>query len=190
MATGRVIVLNGTSSSGKTTLLKAIQERSASPWLDLGLDRFLTTLPTRYLSTHWPEVFTYRYDATGEIEHIQTAPVGDHLATAMHRAIEAVARGGADVVAEHVLLSSAWAADLVERLTDLPTLYVGVTCPVDVLETRERDRGNRTLGQARAQVGVVHQHLAAVRGGSGYDVEVDTSETSPDAAARVVLERT
>ncbi|HRL14697.1 MAG TPA: hypothetical protein PKX07_22635, partial [Aggregatilineales bacterium] len=50
----------------------------------------------------------------------------------------------------------------------------GIRCPLAVLEQRERDRKDRTLGQARAQFDVIHA-------GKTYDVEVDTSQA--DAAA-------
>ncbi|MDP9365585.1 MAG: chloramphenicol phosphotransferase CPT family protein, partial [Chloroflexota bacterium] len=39
----------------------------------------------------------------------------------------------------------------------------------------ERARGDRTLGQARAQLGPVHAHDA-------YDLEVDTARLDPAAA--------
>jgi chloramphenicol 3-O-phosphotransferase len=46
---GTIILLNGTSSSGKTTLLKTLQAALPEPFLDSGLDRFLWMLPKRYL---------------------------------------------------------------------------------------------------------------------------------------------
>lgn len=49
-----------------------------------------------------------------------------------------------------------------------------------MLAERERLRGDRTLGQALAQVPVVHAHGA-------YDLEVDTSTLDPERAADVVL---
>jgi chloramphenicol 3-O phosphotransferase len=38
---GRILLLNGTSSSGKTTLVRALQARLADPWLEIGIDRFV-----------------------------------------------------------------------------------------------------------------------------------------------------
>jgi chloramphenicol 3-O phosphotransferase len=46
---GTIIFLNGTSSSGKTSLLKAIQNSFEEPLLDVGLDKFIWMLPERYL---------------------------------------------------------------------------------------------------------------------------------------------
>jgi len=53
---------------------------------------------------------------------------------------------------------------------------VGVQCPLDVVEERERSRNDRTLGQARAQIDKVHTHLT-------YDLAVDTSLANPATCA-------
>jgi chloramphenicol 3-O phosphotransferase len=54
-----------------------------------------------------------------------------------------------------------------------------VRCPLEVVLRRERERKDRTIGQAEAQHAVVHRW-------GGYDVEVDTSELSAEeAAARI-----
>ncbi|GAB2676713.1 chloramphenicol phosphotransferase CPT family protein [Thalassiella azotivora] len=182
---GRVVVLNGTSSAGKSTLLRAVQDAEDAPWLDLGLDRFLGTLPRRYLGPRWPEVQRYRHGPDGAISAVEPGPAGDLLTRAMHRAVAAAARSGADVVVDHVLLSPAWARDLVAALDGLPVLWVRVGCPPDVLVRREAERGERTLGQAAAQLPVVHAALAAAD--RDYDLEVDTSTTSPQEGAAAVL---
>jgi chloramphenicol 3-O phosphotransferase len=37
----RIIFLNGCSSAGKTSISKAIQELSDTPWLHIGIDTFI-----------------------------------------------------------------------------------------------------------------------------------------------------
>ena len=44
----RIIFLNGCSSSGKTSISKAIQEISSSPWLHMGVDTFIGMLPSKF----------------------------------------------------------------------------------------------------------------------------------------------
>ena len=53
----------------------------------------------------------------------------------------------------------------------LDVFTVGVTCPIEVLEARERARGDRVLGRARGLAGVVHGFL-------DYDLMVDTGAVS------------
>lgn len=176
---GTVLVLNGTSSAGKTSLAHALQERWPGPLLEAGLDRHLTMLPRRYLGAAWPEVFGYRM--SGElVAHVEPGPVGDRLARAMHRSVAALAGAGMDVVVDHVLLTSQWAFDLAAALDGVTAVLVGVRCEPPVLVEREQSRGERTLGQAQAQLPLVHAHGA-------YDVEVDTAVLDPGAAADAVM---
>jgi chloramphenicol 3-O phosphotransferase len=177
---GWVLVLNGTSSSGKTSLGRALQERWAGPLLDAGLDRHLEMLPRRYLGAAWPEVYAYAYTADGSIASVTVGPVGEQLHRAMHRSVAALARSGVDVVVDHVLLERRWAVDLAQVLEGVPAALVGVRCPVDVLAARERARADRTVGQSVAQHQAVHSHGA-------YDVEVDTSVLTADEAAERVV---
>ncbi|HET7736417.1 MAG TPA: AAA family ATPase [Nocardioidaceae bacterium] len=175
-----IVVLNGTSSSGKSTLAKALQDVLSRPALLVGIDTFVFALPRRFVNdpVHWSEVFRYEY-VEGVIDRIAPAPLGDRLVRGLHRAVAALADDGLDVVVDHVLLSQEWADDLTACLAPYDVLRVGVTCPVEVLDAREAARGDRTLGQARAQHPVVHTFLE-------YDVVVDTSANTPEECADTV----
>jgi chloramphenicol 3-O phosphotransferase len=182
MATGRVIVLNGTSSSGKSTLLRALQARLDGPWLGVGIDTVVFALPKRYLDQPlWSEVFRY-VDAEPGADaafRIETGELGQHLVEGMHRMIASLADAGLAVIVDHVLLDPAWVVDLARRLAAHEVLFVGVRCPREVVVERERARRDRTIGQAAAQFEVVHR-------AGGYDLEVDTSVLSPEAAADAI----
>ena len=80
---GRVIVLNGTSSSGKSTLLRALQARLEGPWLGVGIDTVVFALPKRYLDPPgWAEVFRYVPPEPGAAApfRIETGELGLRLA--------------------------------------------------------------------------------------------------------------
>ena len=106
MDKGTVIILNGTSSSGKTSIVKALQEVLDEPYLDAGIDKFLFMLPKCYLNEPlWHRVIDYFYadpiNRTGL--SIKAGPVGHRVIAGMHRSIAALARAGNNVVADHVL---------------------------------------------------------------------------------------
>ncbi len=170
---GVIILLNGTSSSGKTSLVRALQDALDAPLLDAGIDRFLWMLPKRYLNPPlWDDVLGRATEA---------GATGQRLMSGMHHAIAALARAGNHVVADHVLVDARWVEECARLFCDLPAYFVAVRCPLDVLEQRERQRQDRTLGQARAQFDLVHAHGI-------YDLEVDTSLASPEQCAQQIVD--
>jgi chloramphenicol 3-O phosphotransferase len=176
---GRVIVLNGTSSSGKSTLSRALQARLEGPWLGVGIDTVVFALPKAYLNPPlWGEVFRYvpREEKSAAPFRIETGELGHRLIEGMHRMVAALADAGLDVIVDHVLLEPEWLPDLRDRLAGQEVLVVGVRCPLDVVVAREAARKDRTIGQAAAQFDVVHR-------AGGYDLEVDTSLLAADEAA-------
>ncbi len=171
---GTVIFINGTSSSGKSSIVRALQDRLEPPPLDMGVDRFIFMLPRRYLSRPlWDDVL-------GRADH--AGPVGHRLISGMHHAIAATASTGLDVIADHVLVEKSWVDECARLFADLPAYLIGVQCPLEVLEERERSRRDSTLGQARAQFAVIHKYVV-------YDLEVDTSRLTPEECADRIAAR-
>lgn len=180
---GNVIFLNGTSSSGKTSIVRALQETLEEPYLDAGIDKFLWMLPKRYIHEPacWQQIF--RYDWHGEVGkssfNIVTGDLGKQLISGMHRAVAQLSLGGSHAIVDHVMLEPAWLEECARLFAELPAWLIGVRCPLEVLEEREMSRKDRTLGQARAQFHRVHA-------GAIYDLEVDTSLLSPaECAAKI-----
>ncbi len=95
-------------------------------------------------------------------------PSVTRLVAGMHQAIVALSIAGNNVIADHVLVEPDWLRQCIDLFSPLPAFFVGVRCPLEILEQRERERRNRTWGQARAQYDLVHAHGI-------YDLEVDTS---------------
>jgi len=175
-----IVVLNGTSSAGTTSLAKALQRRLPEPALLVGIDTVVYALPGRWLNPPgWHEVF--RYEGSGDSLSITAGPLGNRLVAGLHRMVAALAGQGWDVLVDHVLLDPSWVRDAGSALAGLPVLSVGVRCPLAEVVRREAARGDRTLGQARAQFHTVHAS-------AGYDLEVDTSVLDPDACAAVVAD--
>lgn len=182
MSPGTVIILNGTSSSGKTSILQAFQDLEERPFLDVGIDKFIWMLPKRYLNLpYWKQVFEYAYapDDPYVISEIHSGALGDRLISGMHQTIAALARAGNPVIVDHVLLEERWLQECSHLFHCMNAYLVGVRCPLGIVEMRERGRKDRTLGQARAQFNVVHAHGV-------YDLEVDTSQLSPVECAAAI----
>lgn len=103
-----IIFINGTSSSGKTTLIKALQKQLRDPFLDMGIDRFIWMLPSRYLDRPlWDDVL-------GKAVH--SGHQGLILFSGMHHAIAAAAKRGNNIIADHVFVEKAWVDECAERV--------------------------------------------------------------------------
>lgn len=171
MESGIIVILNGTSSAGKTTILKALQRILPAPYLDAGIDRFIFMLPGRYLERPlWDDVLGLA-DRAGDSGH--------RLFSGMHHAIAALGQTGNNVLADHVLVEPRWVAECAALFAERPAYLIGIHCPLAILEERERTRGNRTLGQARTQFDAVHAHTI-------YDFEVNSGEASVDECAAAI----
>jgi len=177
---GNIIILNGASSSGKSSILRALQELMDEPYLDAGIDKFLWMLPRRYVNEpdYWRQVYRYSWLQPGQMV-IEAAPLGHRLMDGMHRSLAALAHAGNHVVADHVLTEPAWVRQCAMLFADLPAWLVHVTCPLEVLEQREQARKDRTLGQARAQFHLVHAH-------GRCDLAIDTAQHDVQGCAALI----
>lgn len=170
--TPRVLVLNGGSSSGKSTLARSLQVVLDGYWLRLGVDTLVDAAPPRLLGAGGLDL-----TEDGGVE------VGADFAAVEERwraGVAAMAAAGARILVEDNFVSGPisqrrWRVALV----GLPVGWIGVRCPAEVAAAREAARGDRTAGMAAQQAGSVH-------GGIDYDLEVDTALGDPDSLARDV----
>ena len=191
MAHGSIILLNGVTSSGKSSIAKSLQGQLEEPFLHLGIDVFTQMLPSAYYSfTQPPEnvlaLQGFHWEPMLENDKamgfIRAGPVVHRLIRGMHRACAAFASSGNHLIIDDVLFYEDWLLDYLNVLKDFKVLFVGVRCPLDELERRERERGDRNIGQARGQIDIVHAN-------SLYDIEVDTSISNPAECAARIIER-
>jgi chloramphenicol 3-O phosphotransferase len=174
----RVILLNGVGSAGKSAVAKALQAITSESFLHVQMDSFLEMLPEA--CQNHPDSFAYEtvHESGKPLVVINTGPLGERLLRGMRRAIAALAAEGNNLIVDDVLLDDA-NADYAALLAPFEVFRVGVFAPLDMLEARERERGDRMTGLARWQYDRVHQ-------GMTYDLEVDTCRATPmECAERI-----
>ncbi|MEM1436783.1 MAG: AAA family ATPase [Pseudomonadota bacterium] len=194
-ACGTVLLLNGSSSSGKTTLSRALQQHIEHPLQHLALDQFRDGLPDRFRGLNSPpgtagaRGLNVVPRAVGDelLTHIEFGEVGERVLRAMRRSVAALAREGIWVVVDDLLFQPGYLLDYVRVLVGVPTYLIGVRCPLPVVEARESERPGRFPGTAKSHYDSVHRAVFDLE--VTYDVEVDTSVDTPDACARSVLQR-
>lgn len=176
-----VIVLNGVGSVGKTSVAKALQETVRQPLLHVSMDAFLEMLPPRMFGHPDGFVFETVDDGGSPSVVIHSGPVLARLMSGMRRAVAAMVEQGNSLVVDDVMLGGGEAEDYRRLLSGFDVHFVGLFAPLEVLERRERERGDRALGLARWQFDRVHR-------GVDYDLEIDTTRTSPAMAAQAICQ--
>ena len=168
MEKGHILLLNGVSSAGKTTLTKVLQQKLTIPYYHICCDDFMNMSPPQML----------RDDFSSQLLVTQSI---------MHETIRLFSDKGHHVIVDDVILdlpdipdANDWLHDYVVRFGQYPVMFVRVECPVEELERRERHRGDRSLGQAKWQ-------LAHMNGGFPYDLVVNTYEQTLEDCADTII---
>ena len=158
----QVILLNGPSSSGKSTLAKALQEfisdEGHGKYEVVSIDDFMKISQTETI--YEDDVF----EISGDI---------------CEKALEYL-EAGAGVIIDHVITSKRIFDQLTEKLSSYSMRSVHIICPLDILKSREIERGNRSIGSAEASATYLFPK-------EGYDLVVDTGTKSPAENALLVF---
>ena len=155
MKNGKIIFLNGTSSSGKTTVAKELQNMLDEVYLYFSIDNYLNNLPSKFTGT---------YDDFNKVMSEQ----GSNIIKGFHRMLTAVAKEGNNIILDHLLESETIVRDCQKAFKDIDVLIVGLRCSLEEAERRESERPDRRKGQARSQYEIIHSY-------GEYDLEIDTT---------------
>ncbi|MCA1219073.1 chloramphenicol phosphotransferase CPT family protein [Streptomyces sp. 8L] len=153
-----MILLNGASSSGKSSIAAELLPILDDTYFHLPVDAFHALRVDRDIAEG---------DLQAEI---------DRTVKGFHRAVAGMAAVGNNLVVD-IPMSRRWRLlDCLNLLDPRHVVLVKVYCPLPELLRREEARGDRTPGLAAAQYPRVHAHGV-------HDVECDTARQSPRACA-------
>lgn len=170
MKKGNIILLNGVSSAGKTTLTKAIQSRLDVPYYHICCDDFMSMSPKHILDKQ----FSKQLDVTQSM---------------MQDVVKLYSDRGHHVIVDDVILDdnvpdlpekNEWFRLYLEKFNDYPILFVNVICPLEELERRERERGDRAIGQSKFQLERMDTDVI-------YDMKVDTYNEGIERGAERII---
>lgn len=153
VSAGKIILINGPSSAGKSTLALALQKQFDLPFIRFSFDLFLDhqSLPMDQIRRG---VFTWE----------QLRP---SVFQGLHQCLPALASAGNNIIFDHIIETKEWLHDLISLLSGYDVYFVGVHCSLEELERREIQRGNRRTGEARQDFETVHRIPT-------YDVEINS----------------
>jgi len=159
LTTGKIIIINGPSSSGKTTLALAVQKQLDIPFIRFSFDLFLDhqALPMEQIKNG-----AFSWDA-----------MRPSVFSGTHQCIPALATAGNNIIFDHIIETKMWLHHLISLVSELDVFFVGLHCSLPELERREIQRGNRRSGEARMDFQSVH-------GITSYDLELNSENLLED----------
>jgi len=165
MSKGIILFLNGVTSSGKTTLAKAIQKKADINFYALSNDAFQQMISAKFLrQNYW--------------KHLSEA-----IIQAYHTA-KMMSDNGINIIFDGVLLDVDELKPHYEKLMvilqESPLKMIEVFCPLDICRQRNIARGDREINQSDEQHVIMAENIK-------YDLSVNTSLYSADRCAEIIL---
>ncbi len=185
-----IILLNGSSSAGKTTLAHKLQQLLPEPYQHIAFDQFRDGMPARVRGLNAPAgtdgalgLNVVPIIDAGEVRtRLEFGAYGQRVLAAMRATVAAFADLSMPVIVDDLILAPAHLQGYAEALRAHTTWFVGVHCPLEVVSAREQARPGRFPGTAAEHHAAVHSH------GVPYDIEVNTASASPRAVAEQIID--
>ena len=167
MDKGRIIYLNGVTSSGKTSIVEALQARRDVFFYVVANDLFQEMIGEEYLKEDY-----WKYLGEVIIMMYHTAKLFSDM--------------GKNEIIDSILVERDGIAPHYERMREIlhdnPLDIVEVFCPLDICRQRNIDRGDRYPSQSDEQAALMAKDIA-------YSMRVDTGRLSPEECADVILKK-
>lgn len=164
MKRGRIVYLSGLTSTGKSSIVRALQARMDCLWCALSFDLFEETLPV--------------WASTDDALYAKAI-------RAMYDAAKSLSDQGLDVLLDGLVMNLPGLAPhyraVEETFAGYPLTLVQAACPLDELRRRNIARGDRRPEQSEQQAKLVDP-------GAKYDLVLDTSARTPEQCAQALLD--
>jgi chloramphenicol 3-O phosphotransferase len=184
-SSGQIIILNGTSSSGKSTIAKELQNFLAGYTLHTGIDHFVQMLPQDFVvlsdGTNPAAVEGLLWVTTNDgkrVTEFRFGPKAVQFKESMYRSAKAMAATGFNVIIDDVIMDER-VLKIICQLMAGEAYFIGIHCSKEEALRRETERGDRFPGLVETQFDIVHRHGI-------YDLECDTLTNSAIECANLI----
>ena len=166
MTKGRIIFLNGVTSSGKTSIVDALQERDEPFFYVVANDLFEQMVGDRFLREDY-----WKYLSEVILMMYHTAKLYSDM--------------GKHVLIDGILVEREQLAPHYHRLREIlrgnPLDIVEVRCSLETCRRRNIARGDRYETQSEEQAAIMAQNIE-------YSLSVDTENNTPQQCAARIIE--
>lgn len=165
MNKGRIIFLNGVTSSGKTSIVEALQDREDCYFYVVANDLFQEMVGERFLrENYW--------------QHLSRVII------LMYHTAKLYSDMGHDVLIDGILVERPEIVPHYQQMMDIlaenPLSIVEVACPLGICRARNIARGDRYAAQSEEQAALMARNIA-------YAMTVHTDKNTPEECAEAIL---
>lgn len=165
MNKGKILFLNGVTSSGKTSIVDSIQARSDVFFYVVANDLFQQMIGEKYLQENY-----WKYLSK--------------VVLLMYHTAKLFSDKGENVIIDGILVEQPEITphykQLKNILADNPLYIIDVSCPMEVCRERNKVRGDRYENQSDEQIRIMAE-------GIEYHCKVETNKQSSDECAEVIV---
>ena len=161
---GKILYLHGTSSSGKTTLAKSLQNSLAEMYLHWSGDDFYGCLPERAIKN--PADYMDQF-------HIRVR--------AFHNAMFAISNAGLNVIVDSIYIKFVDSEEI-EDFAKNEVYLIGLTSSLPELKRREIARCDRKIGIAETQLSYFCENL-------NFDLFINTADLDIQASTELIISK-
>lgn len=174
MNKGMLLFLNGTSSSGKSSISAELIKQKEIPFYHVSIDDFFMNY-NDFINHKFPD------EPVREIDHLVVSEIlDDSIVSVYYSTIKLLSEMGFNVIVDTVFDNDKRFNEFLDHFADRITLFVGVLCSRKELIRREQARGDRQIGLVDAQFDIVYRF-------DEYDLEVNTEELTPAECAEQIF---
>lgn len=202
---GQLVIVTGTTGSGKTTTCREFSNTMDEPWFHFGADLFLGTITPHKFVDGGPrctEGFHFVPDDKNDPDgpaHLELGGYGAAMLSTMHEMAATAVRRGQNVVMDHVMtIDPPILQDCIARFRDLPVLLVGLQLPEKLRHARidgRLDEVIKILGPEQGPITnarskrVSNFMYGQIFSHDHFDLLVDTSTNSPAQVVAAIQDR-
>lgn len=195
MKQGKLVVLNGGSSAGKTSTCKAFQNMADEHFIRMGIDRCWSAIPPKQMSIEAATTDYYKTETYYEDDlpyfHVTPGARMDATMLASYHSIAAYLANGINVISDQLFWKPKWLQGALTTWSPFHVFWVGVYVSDQEGMRREQTRGGASRGDTasggrpdgwnRCSARVTHQGMV-------YDYEIDNTHLGIEETARKILD--